>query len=309
MVSKECWIKILGNWLINNDEIDYATYNVVLENELSFDPENEDILQKTVEYFFAGKTKQSTSIAYKVYKKYIEGVDNAQSYLANMIKKIQRKITCDVYCFDGIKADSLGIFIDNYCRDITSYNAAKECRFERFIDYIQKEIDKSLERKSSYILRFPSFISIIQRVTEEISDHKYIININETRAKKRKEAENLLNGSRVREVEQLKIVSDNPGFIVKELVNELLYKDFRNVYVDNANTTIVSNMEYTAYSNYEDVKLSFESNPGPKMVFDKTVEKPIPSSIVDNSPIYIHGCYVFLTGDDADSDKQITWGY
>ena len=46
----------------------------------------------------------------------------------------------------------------------------------------------------------------------------------------------------------------------------------------------------------------------PKQVFDGTVSKDIPISIVDNSPLYRNGCYVFLTADETDESRQITWG-
>jgi hypothetical protein len=45
------------------------------------------------------------------------------------------------------------------------------------------------------------------------------------------------------------------------------------------------------------------------LVFSETVKKEIPSSIIENSPIYRNGCYVFLTGDEIGDEMQITWGH
>ena len=45
-----------------------------------------------------------------------------------------------------------------------------------------------------------------------------------------------------------------------------------------------------------------------KEVFENTVKKEIPSPVINNNPIYRNGCYVFLTSDEGDQDKQITWG-
>ena len=49
-------------------------------------------------------------------------------------------------------------------------------------------------------------------------------------------------------------------------------------------------------------------NPAAEDVFKRTTDKEIHSSIMQNSPIYRKGCYVYLTGDEIEADKQISWG-
>lgn len=149
-------------------------------------------------------------------------------------------------------------------------------------------------------------IEIAWRVKAEISDNKYIVDTNKIKKRKQNEAETLVKDSKVREIRQLRLVRNNPEFITREIVYELLYKDFRDVYMDGG--VEISNIEDIAYTNYQDTLLNFDSNPVAKDVFTQTTARAIYSSIMDNSPIYRQGCYVYLTGDKIEEHKQISWG-
>ena len=67
------------------------------------------------------------------------------------------------------------------------------------------------------------------------------------RKRKTTVAEQLVNSYTLREVCQLRLVNLNRSFIVKGLVNELLYRDFREDYTTFENT-LISNVEEMAYS-------------------------------------------------------------
>ena len=60
--------------------------------------------------------------------------------------------------------------------------------------------------------------------------------------------------------------------------------------------------------NFEDVKYSLPEETEPRQLFQETISKEIPLNIVDNSPLYRNGCYVYLTGEETDESRQITWG-
>ena len=110
----------------------------------------------------------------------------------------------------------------------------------------------------------------------------------------------------IREVRQLKLVNDRSGFVVRELVKELLYKDFRRVFSEPS-STVISNMEDIAYTNYEESKFDLFEGVTARQLFDETTKKAIPSEIINNSPIYRNGCYTYLTGAEIEDEKQITW--
>lgn len=302
-VSRDCWAKVIGNWLLIENGT--PSYRIILENALSFNFKGEEVLNGIFNYFVAGSGKASTSIANKVYKKFLEGKDEAS--LKGRISEMIDQISLEVYSLEGLNACILETFQSVYCSDITKYDMAKICRCERFIENINAGIDDAIKKKKSYTLRYVGFMDAINKVTAEISDGKYIVDIGEMRKRKKIEAEQLINSENLREVRQLRLVNSNKGFIIKELVKELLYRDLRDVYASSG-STMISNIEETAYSNYEDVLYSLPEDAEPRQVFDATIGKDIPLNIVDNSSLYRNGCYVYLTGGEADESRQITWG-
>ncbi len=304
-ISRDCWAKVIGNWLLSDTNI--SEYRLIIENALSFDIKTDEVVNDICDYFHRGAGKTVTSIANKVYKKFLADDDKSIEVFKARISGILDKVTIEVLPLDVIKIHIEEIFKTVYCSDIKIYKIAKVCRCKRFIEYVNAGIDGAIERKKSYILRFVDLMNIINKVSSEISDGKYSVDISVTKKRKKPEAERLMKNVTIREVRQLRMVSSNSDFIVHELLNELLYRDFRNV-CSQSEETLISNIEETAYSNFEDTLFSLAEDSTPKQLFECTVGKAIPLSIVDNSSIYQHGCYVFLTGENIDESKQITWG-
>ena len=302
-VSHDCWAKVIGNWLLIEDET--PTYRIVLENALTFDFGEDDVIGSVLGYFTAGADKAPTSIANKVYKKFLEASD--ETVLKNRVVEMLDRISFEVLSMEELYSAIVETFKAIYCPDITKYDIAKICRCDRFIEYINSRIDEAIKKKKSFTLRYVDFMDIINKVTAEISDGKYIVDISEMRKRKTTVAEQLVNSGTLREVRQLRLVNSNRGFIVKELVKELLYRDLREVYATSG-STLISNIEETAYSNFEDVKYSLPEDSEPRQLFQETISKEIPLNIVDNSPLYRNGCYVYLTGEETDESRQITWG-
>lgn len=252
-VSKNCWAKVLGNWLLIDDG--NTSYKVVLENELSFEVDADDTINEVCAYFIKGATQKPTSIANQVYKKFIEGKDDTEAEIKTLVSALMARVLCEILPLDDVKSDIEDTFKRVYCQDIKIFEMAKTCRVERFVDYIQGEIDTSLEKKKSFTFRYQDFINIINKLTAEISDHKYTVDTTETRKRKHVEAERLMTDDSIREVRQLKLVNDRSGFVVRELVKELFYKDFRRVYSEPS-STVISNIEDVAHTNFEDVLYS-----------------------------------------------------
>lgn len=302
-VSRDCWAKVIGNWLLIEE--DSPTYRIVLENELAFDFKADEVIDGVISYFIAGAEKSSASIANKVYKKYIETTGVVT--LKNRIKEILDRICVEVFSMEEQYSLIMEIFKRIYCSDILEYEMAKKCRCERFIEYINAKIDDAIKKKKSFTMRYVDFVDIINKVTTEISDGRYIVDICEMRNHKTKIAEKLICNDTFREVRQLRLVNSSRGFVIKELVKELLYRDLREVYA-NSGSTLISNIEETAYSNFEDVIYSLPEEATPKTIFQETISKDIPLNIVDNSPLYRNGCYIYLTGEEIDESRQITWG-
>ena len=302
-VSKECWAKILGNWILT-DDCKEGTFSLICENDLGFDIGDENTIETVYKYFENGSSKDKRAVAKRVYEKLFK--DNSEDEIKKLISDITTDCSIRVSSMDSIIDDLCQKISETYCTDIKVYERAKQSRTERILIYLMAEIDEAIQDKNKYTLTFQKLMDIVGKVKNEISDDKYIVDTSDIKKKKKKDVEALLKDSNLREIRQLRLVKNDPGFIARELVNELLYKDFRDVYADGG--IEVSNIEADAYANYQDTIFEIDTTPTPKEVFVNTTKKEIHSSIMPDSPIYRNGCYVYLTGDEADDEKQITWG-
>ena len=302
-VSQSCWAKVLGNWLLIDDCLN-KEFSLVCENDLDFEVDDENIIDAVYNYLERGKDKKRSAVARKVYDKFFLNKD--ENYVKEIIKELSVKCIVEISSMDSTINNLCQIIIETYCTDIKIYERAKLARCERFVEYLLAEIDSAIKNKKKYTLGLQRIIEISGTVKNEISDNKYTVNTAEIKKRKQKEAETLVKDSVLREIRQLKLVNSSTEFITREVVNELLYRDFRDVYADDG--IEVSNIEDIAYTNYRDALLALGDNPAAKEVFISTIAKEIHSSIMQNSPIYRKGCYVYLTGDEIEIDKQISWG-
>lgn len=302
-VSKECWAKVLGNWLLI-DDFGNKEFVLVCENSLEFNIMSAEIKDAVYEYFLNGKNKTKRAVARKVYDKYLAG--KKENAIKNTIEEMSNKCVVCVSTMEEIISDLCKIIIETYCTDIKIYEKAKQERCNRFVERLVTEIDGAIQNKRKYTLSFQKLIEVAGIVQNEISDTRYNVDTAAIKKLKHKEAEKLVMQSELREIKQLKLVKDSTEFITREIINELLYKDFRDVY-DNEGVEI-SNIEDIAYTNYQDALFDTDSNSSAKELYSKTTEKEIYSSIMQNSPIYRKGCYIYLTGEKIEKDKQISWG-
>ena len=295
-VSPEVFCKIIGNWMLDYDE--NIEHKAVFENGIKFSISLEEFIQ----WVKNGHDKKKNSIVKRNYQLFqLNNYDYEQkaSHLFNNYKTEELGI-------DNIESRITEQFVRDYCEDILEYDKAKEKRCEMLISLLNNEVDNSIKEKKPCIISYPKLMSLIGTVKESISDNNYEVNITEIKKSLQKNAETIVNENKTREVEQLKKVSSNNEFIIREIVNELIYKDFRDVYKDIKELKI-SNIEQIAKSNYDNALFSFTNDPTPKEIFNKTVNTEISNSFMPRGPMYNRGCYTFLTGENIDEELQITW--
>lgn len=308
-VDQNCFNKIICNWLLMNDKPD-PTYVLILENELSFEYDIDSQIANIYDYITKGKEKKRTAISrktYELFKAYID-IDDTDC-VKQKIKTILEMYTKTIISLDDLERTLLEIFKRDYCQDVVQYDIATQKRFNRFLQLLNAEIDNAIKSRAPYSLIYSQFFSIVSRVREEISDTKYTVDVTKYRKDFNSEATRIVTENSSREVKQLMLVNPDAKFIVDNIINELFYKDFRQVYEIHKETSI-SNIEETAHENFKDARFSLSPDEQklPKKVFTETVDRPIVSDLMPNSPIYRKGCYVYLTGDFVDEEKQITWG-
>lgn len=305
-VSENCMIRVIVNWINLDCFSNNLNLVLVVENDLSFSYNNENFAEKVISFIKDGKSKKKNSISRIAYDKYIEEIDSSD--FKDKILNLFNWIKVEVKSFEAIFNEISSIYIKNYCQDIKISLKAKEKRIERFMNYIKSEIDYAISQKTKYVLEYSNLISIILKVKDEICDDKYITDMMQLRKKCEQEALEILKESNSREIEQLKLVNDNENFVIKGLINKLMYMDFREVYVEST-STIISNIEYQAKVNHEDVIDELEEfEKTPKLIYKNTIKKNISSELLPKESTYVKGCYIFLTSDEIEEDFQITWG-
>lgn len=279
-----------------------------MENDLGFEWSIPKLVDLIKDFVLNGKGQKVTSIANKVYNLYLDDIENNDSkQLKENIERILTLIYIDKCSVKEIDRRLEEVFFRNHCQDIIEYELAKKKRLEKFIQYINQQIDDAIVEKKTYSLIFPELMRTLTRVCDEISDHKYIVNVACLKKSFKDKAEKIVDDRKQREVKQLFLVDHNDAFVIDGIVNELFYKDFRDVYVDKQFIKI-SNMEQFAKENFDEALFEIEGEPTPRELYLKTTSKVIESDILPNGPMYRKGCYIYLTGDNINDDTQLTWG-
>lgn len=307
IISESCFCKVICNWLLLDKT---ASDAVILFAENQLESRDSDAIKNAIsDYILQGKEKKRSSIAWKTYKKFQNLIEKDQVTFSDIIEKLLQITKIHVCSMDDLDRRLEKVFFDNYCQDITEYELAKSKRLERLISYINQEIDTAVKSKRPCTLLYADLMKMIMKVCDEINDHRYVAKIPELKRRVRSEATRLAEDKAIREVRQLYLVDDRDEFVIDGIVHELLYKDFRDVYISQKEVEII-NLEQNAYENYTTAKFSLDEPESsiPKRIYQRTVEIPIGDSLLPGGSVYRKGCYIFLTGDDISEDSQITWG-
>lgn len=307
IVEKDCFSRIIGNWLLlDSNEMD--TYTLFIENELGFELSITNILNEMIAFIEKGKDKKKTAIARKVYEKYKDDIENNEwKELKKSVKAILENFKLDECSVDELDLRLESIFFNNHCQDIVEYELAKKKRLEKFIYYINRQIDDAIKNKKSYSLIFSELMRVMTSVCDEISDHSYKVDVTLLKPSLIEKAKKIVEERNDREVRQLFLVNPKNTFVINGIVNELFYKDFRDVFAERKGIDI-SNLEAFARENYDNAGYEIDEISTPKELYDRTLSKPLDSDILPKGPMYKNGCYIYLTGDKIDEEKQITWG-
>ena len=306
-VDKNCFSKVIGNWLLL-DCVKSQKYTLFVENELEIDMSMDSIICEMLSFVEKGKSEKKTSIANKIYEQYKDDVnDNESNKLKDDIRNIVNRITIDKCSMDELDLRLETVFFEKYCTDILEYDIAKKKRLEKFMQDINKQIDESIKRKKTYSLVFAELIKLIVTVSEEISDKSYTVDVKLLKPVFAEKAKMIVNERKRREVNQLFLVNSKEEFVLRGIVNEIFYKDFREVFAEQKSLDI-SNLEEFARENYDIAKDELGVECTPKKLYDRTTVTPIDSDILPKGSMYRNGCYIYLTSDEIDEDLQIGWG-
>lgn len=260
VVDNACFNKIIGNWLLQDSD----TYTLFIENELGFIWSITELINSVIDFVKKGKGQKKTAIAKRVYDQYANDIEkNEAKQLKENVSKILNMINIDKSSNVEMDKRIEDIFFEHHCQDIIEYELAKKKRLEKFIQYINLEIDDSIKEKRTYSLIFSELMKILTAVCDEISDHKYVANVGYLKNSFKGIANKIVDERKQREVKQLFLVNDTATFVVEGIVNELFYKDFREIYVDKKQIE-VENLEEFAKENYNEALFEIDGECKPK---------------------------------------------
>lgn len=189
-ISESCFCKVICNWLLFDKESS-GTVTLFAENQLDTLVSNitKDII---FDYIIQGKEKKRSSIAWKTYNKFQNLIETDREAFLGIIEKFLQIINIHICSMDELDSRLEKVFFENYCRDITEYQLAKSKRLERFISYMNQEIDNALKAQRPCTLLFADLMKMIMTVCDEISDHRYIAKIPELKKRAKSEATQLV---------------------------------------------------------------------------------------------------------------------
>ena len=292
--------KIVGNWLLTN--IEDNNYSLLCENLPSFQF-NDDFVDKFIKEILDSASCNNTKILKKVYNKYFDRGNLNSDKLKEDTKNLIKHIKIRQESIESLHNKMEEYYISNYTGHIKIFEDLKVKSFNVFLDKLNRVVDDNLKEKHTTTLSTSDVNELIVTIVSEINDKSYKIDIEEFHSKVQDEIEQILNTSTLREVQQLRLVNNNNKFIAKNIVNKLLYDDFRSVF---QNGTSIKNIEYSAFNNYDNVLDDLLDNEKtPMIVYQRTMSKPIYDDLLPKNEMYYKGCYIFLTSDDAPNNKQI----
>ena len=299
-IKKEELYQLIANWIdISDDNIFHNKFILYTKKSLKItDSIIDDFIAHIVKYNKEHDSNRSPKC--RIYHKYFSDNNKIRSILEYIIKEVKIK----QYSEKDLKRDICEIYKDKYCTDIKISKGLKDKRVFELIKEISNRIDEKIEDKKPFILDQKLWIEIIYQLKKNFSDDSFNVNVMQLKEEYKDEAMEIVKKRHSREVQQLMLVKNEEKFIIKHILNELCYKDFRNYYFSQDNITI-PNIELEAKENYEEVL--DEGYTTSNDIFFKTIKKSIHNDLLNKLPLHQKGCYIFLTNEDTSEDFKISW--
>ena len=287
--------KVLYNWLLLKDKKIDGYYLVT-----DYDYGNQDMMSTISFEDLYNKLKESNMKKNALISKIKNNYKNDKNLFLEDCNNIKNK-----YHFENIKDIDKEIYIKykTIFRKAAIIDKTYERRICRFLEIVTYEILEQISLKKPYILDYDSFIKIIEKVSEDITDEHFTPDY--ALFKKNNSEFNKLMISNSREYFQLKSCKLPKDLIIDNLCREMFYKDFKYRNLESGKYLIINNIEETSYFNFRMIKtkLQIDQNDKPENRFFKFYEQG--NSYADSAELKM-GSGVYLTREE-EVEKQISW--
>lgn len=182
-----------------------------------------------------------------------------------------------------------------------------EEQYNALYSEVSSKIDKSMKIKKPYIVSIKDWQYIVDNIVYKINDELYEINPSK-RIEEIKSSDELINKFKKtnRAYQQLlSVFPQDQDSIMIYLVYNILYNEFRDIY-NELHHNEIDNWECDAIVNYKDT-INDKSIMDNNKLFTETLKRKLNIEFIKSSPLYSNGCYIYLTEDFIDKQKQITW--
>lgn len=296
-VTKSIAKKVVKNWILadkNNDDIEQ--FMLVTDREVVTDVFADLDVDEIFEEINVATGKKSIDAKVKL-------IGYTEAELKQKVRDIVSKAIVQKY--ENIDAEIENKFKDFFIRFGVS-EATYYIRIKEFLQQITVEILDSVGNGQPYRLTYESMSKIKNRIVTNNTDEKWEPSFSQFRRLKKVNLEDLAV-IKSREYQQLQTCESlKEEDIYRHLQWGEYYVNSKRGYYERGMTSLVDDLENTAYDNFCDAKMELrnrsEDTPDNRLIETKSKSN---SKAVDEQIRY--GVCINLTSEDTDESIQISW--
>ena len=291
--------KILYNWLLVEKSRENISKYVLFTDEIY---ENQDIIFNRDTKKLFDKIKASKKNGNALITKVKELFDGDFEEFELVYKQIKDKYEFKV--MDGIDAQILNGY-EVIFRRLAVSEIIYYMRIQELLRYVTMKIMQAVNKGQAFICTYSEFIGQVEEICKNIEENQVILNYSMFKSSNTINWEDL-EISNSRECIQLNACNLPKQNIEQHLMYKLYYESLRCSYMENNKVQRIDDMENTTYENYDFLRLVLqqESRDTPLNRLNDT--KKCSNSYTPNEQIK-YGVAIYLTRDDIEAEKQISW--
>lgn len=303
-ISHDILVHVFCNWLLalcNQKE-----FVLFLENNIDFtysEQSIKDSLISKIKSYPNGKKPNRGAILYKLKEKYYDkSTSTIKTELISDLACVYKAFNVNIKSSKELYESSKKKFTAEYSATL-EIESARSLRFDTFRDNIYILIRDELLKKNCIEIEYKDYWRIIEKSIHEVTDQLYNPSFIEFQKKHIDKIETIKKDLK-RETDFFEKIGFNDEYIIDLLINEMYYKLVKYHYVSIKQSDLTSLAESIAKENYLRTKIQIQNNI--QYLFSTTISQQIKAEIILNSKMQT-GCYIFLSGDEADDECFIDW--
>lgn len=297
-LSQSDSFKVLLNWLLlEKSELNIEKYILLTDD---FYKNKDTMFIKSAKECFdkiiSSKSKTDKSTISKVKKNYANNYTQFEIDYLQIKKKYSYQSLNDI---DQLINDGFSIHFRRVVNKVV-YNF----RITELITHITGKVLSSIGKGQPYTISYNEFMKIVEDITIRISEEIMIPSYIDFKKANPIDLEDLKIASS-REFHQLVACGIDEKMITRHLEYNEFYKDYKFMHLENNKISLISNLEETAYDNFEDAKVSLQKK-NEDDPYNRLEETKNRSNSYSNNNQIRYGVAINLTGEET-AHNQISW--